>query len=74
MGWEVGGGGGGVEWGRGEGGCHVSMWKKFSDQGKKGWVGGWVGVANGPKIIFTVGEPIFFPDLPPPPSTSEENN
>ena len=43
----MGGGGGGVDWGRGEDGCHVSMWKTFSDQCKKGWVG----VANGPKKI-----------------------
>ena len=43
MGWEV--GGRGVECGREEGGCHVSMWKIFSNQCKKGWVG----VANGPK-------------------------
>ena len=39
------GGGGGGDWGKGEGGCHVSMWDIFPDQCKKGWVG----VANGPK-------------------------
>ena len=33
------GGGGGVDWGRGGGGCHVSMWKNFLDKCKKGWVG-----------------------------------
>ena len=52
----MGGGGRGVEWGREEGGCHVSMWKIFSNQCKKGWVG----VANGPKVFFTVGSVIFF--------------
>ena len=59
------GGGGGVDWGRGEGGCHVSMWKKISDQCKKCWVG----IANGPKNIFTVGSVNFFlTPSPPPPS------
>ena len=55
----MGGGGGGVDWGRGEGGCHVSMWKNVQISAKKG---GWV-VANGPKEIFTVGSIIS-----PPPS------
>ena len=52
-----GGGGEGVGvGGGGEGGCHVSMWKEFSDQCKKGRMG----VANGPKNIFTVGSVNFF--------------
>ena len=54
MGWEV--GGRGVEWGREEGGCHVSMWKIFSNQCKK-W---WAGVANGPKDFLTVGSENVF--------------
>ena len=56
----MGGGGRGVEWDREEGGCHVSMWKIFSNQCKKGWVG----VANGPKEFFTVGSVDFFLTLP----------
>ena len=64
-----GGGGGGVDWGRGEGECHVSMWKKCSDQCKKGWVG----VANGPKNIFTAGSVNFFLPPPPPPPPPSVN-
>ena len=48
----------------GEGGCHVSMWKTFSDQCKKGWVG----VANGPKQFHRRFRNFFFLTPPPPPS------
>ena len=49
----MGGGSRGVEWGREEGGCHVSMWKIFFKSVQ-------MGVANGPKDFFTVGSVIFF--------------